>query len=147
MSRTGNERKVTLSAAALAVEITVFLTLPGFLGLAAAAATPVAPEVVCRAAIGSLMHRDPKLYRVTATDSDVLLLSYVRRIDNFVWTYRCRIQGDRVIWASVPGRWRDGPNDEKISFEMTTDGKQLRIVNDRGGRSPTERLFDPDKLR
>jgi hypothetical protein len=133
-------------AAALVFQITALLALFGYLGLAAAA-PPLAPEVICRAAIGSLMDRDPKLFRVTRTDGDILFLSYVRPIDNFDWTYRCKIQGNRVIWASEPGRWREDPKDDKVSFGIVAGGKQLRIINDRGDGSSTKVLFDLDKLQ
>jgi hypothetical protein len=134
-------------AAAVVFQIAALL-LSGCLGFAVAAATPpIELEVICRAAIGSLMDRDPKVFRVTRTDGDILFLSYVRPIDNFDWTYRCKIQGNRVIWASEPGRWREDPKDDKVSFEIVAGGKQLRIINDRGDGSPTKELFDLDKIR
>jgi hypothetical protein len=74
------------------------LLLSACLGLTAAIAVPtLEQEVICRAAIGSLTDRDPKRFRVTLSDGDILFLSYVRPIDNFDWTYRCRIQGDRYL--------------------------------------------------
>jgi hypothetical protein len=57
------------------------------------------------------------------------------------------VQGNRVIWASEPGRWREGPKDDKISFEIVAGGKQLRIINDRGDGSSTKVFFDLDKLQ
>jgi hypothetical protein len=140
--------KVIRRAAALAFQITTLLLLfvrPGF--AEAAAAPALQPDVICRAAIGLLMDHDPKLFRVTRTDGDILFLSYVRPIDNFDWTYRCKIRGNRVIWASEPGRWRENPGDDKISFEIIADGKQLRIIDDRGDGSPTKVLFDLDRIR
>jgi hypothetical protein len=135
-------------AAAFAVRTVALLVLSGYPGFAVvAAAPPLEPEVICRAAIGSLMDRDPKLFRMTRTDGDVLFLSYVRPIDNFDWTYRCKIRGNRVIWASEPGRWREDPKDDKVSFEIVAGGKQLRIINDRGDGSPTKVLFDLDRIR
>lgn len=85
--------------------------------------------------------------QITRSDGDTLFLSYVRPIDNFVWDYRCRIEGNRVIWASEPGRWRDGPKDDKVSFEVVGDGRQLRIVDDHGDGSATTELFDRDKIQ
>jgi hypothetical protein len=133
-------------AAGSAVQIAALL-LSGYPGLAVAAAPALSPEVICRAAIGSLMDRDPKLLRLTRTDGDILFLSYVRPIDNFDWTYRCKIRGNRVIWASEPGRWRDDPKDDRVSFETVAGGKQLRIIDDRGDGSPTKVLFDLDRIR
>jgi hypothetical protein len=90
--------------------------------------------------------RDPKMMQVTLTTGDVLFLTYVRPIDNFVWNYRCRIEGNRVLWASEPGRWRDDPKDEKVFFEVIDGGKQLRIIEDHGDGSSTNQLFDRDTI-
>lgn len=121
--------------------------LSGCLAPPAVAAPPFAPEAICRTAIAAVMGRDPKIGRVTRTDGDVLFLSYVRPIDNFVWDYRCRIEGNRVIWASEPGRWREGPKDDKVFFEVVDGGKQLRIMEDHGDGSATNELFDRDKIQ
>jgi hypothetical protein len=51
-----------------------------------------------------------------------------------------------VVWASEPGRWRDGPKDEKVLFEDVGAGKQLRIIENRGDGSSINQLFDRDKI-
>jgi hypothetical protein len=58
---------------------------------------------------------------------DILFLTCVRPMDNFVWTYRCRIEGNRVVWATEPGRWRDDPKDDEVFFEVVGAGKELRL--------------------
>jgi hypothetical protein len=93
------------------------------------------------------MGRDPKIVQVTGTTDDVLFLSYVRPIDNFVWDYRCKIRGNRVIWASEPGRWREDPKDDKVFFEIVGGGRQLRIIEDHGDGSPTKELFNRDQIQ
>jgi hypothetical protein len=103
-------------------------------------------EAICRTAIASIMGRDPKMMQVTLTTGDVLFLTYVRPIDNFVWNYRCRVDGNRVLWASEPGRWRDDPKDEKVFFEVIDGGKQLRIIEDHGDGSSTNQLFNRDTI-
>ena len=110
------------------------------------AAESFEPEAICRAAIATIAGRDPKAMQVTRIAGDVLFLSYVRPIDNFVWTYRCRIEGNRVVWAYDPGRWRESPKDDKVSFEILGDGKQLRISDDHSDGSTTKELFDRDKI-
>lgn len=138
-------KKMIRQPVAFALQIAM---LSACLGLAAGAATsPPEPELICRAAIGSVTDHDPKVFRLTRTEGDILFLTYVRPIDNFDRTYRCRIKGNRVIWASEPGRWRENPTDAKISFEIVTDGQQIRIINDRGVRPPTKSVFDLDKVR
>ncbi len=110
-------------------------------------APPYAPEAICRTAIASIMGRDPRIVQVTRIAGDILFLSYVRPIDNFVWDYRCKIQGNRVIWASEPGRWREDPKDDKVFFEVVGDGKQLRIIDDHGDGSVTKELFERNQIQ
>jgi len=113
----------------------------------ASAAPSFEVETICRTAIASIMGRDPKIMQVTRTVGDVLFLTYVRPIDNFVWTYRCRIEGNRIVWASEPGRWRDDPKDDKVLFEDVGAGKQLRIIENHGDGSSTKQVFDRDTIR
>ena len=83
--------------------------------------------------------------QVTLTTGDVLFLTYVRPTDNFVWTYRCRIEGNRGVWATEPGRWRDDPEDDEVLFELVGAGKQLCIIDHRDG-SNTKQSFDRDTI-
>jgi hypothetical protein len=103
-------------------------------------------EAICRTAIASIMGRDPKMMQITLTTGDVLILTYTRPIDNFVWTYRCRLEGNHVLWAIEPGRWRDNPRDDKISFEVIDGGKQLLIIEVHSDGSTTKQLFDRDAI-
>jgi len=117
-------------------------------GMSPAAASPAfEAETICRTAIAAIMDRDPKTMKVTKNSDSVLILTYDRPIDNFIWTYRCRIDGNRVIWASEPGRWRDGPKDDKILFEVVDGGRQLRIIAIRRNGSRAQQLFDRDAIR
>ncbi|MDB5517335.1 MAG: hypothetical protein JWQ17_4093 [Tardiphaga sp.] len=118
-----------------------------FASLSPASATPsFEAEAICRTAIASMTDRDPKIMQVSRTDGDVLFLTYVRPIDNFVWTYRCRIEGNRVVWATEPGRWREDPKDNEILFEVVDGGKQLRIIENHRDGSTTRQLFNRDKI-
>ncbi len=105
------------------------------------------PEAICRTAIGAIMGRDPKIVQVTRVAGDILFLSYVRPIDNFVWDYRCKIEGNRVVWASEPGRWREDPKDGTVFLEIVGDGKQLRIIENHGDGSATKELFERDQIQ
>jgi hypothetical protein len=135
-------------ARSFAYQIAVVAALSGCPALAVADAAPsFEPEAICRTAVASIMGRNPKLVRVTRIAGDVLFLSYVRPLDNFVWDYRCKIEGNRVIWASEPGRWREDPKDDKVFFEVVEGGKQLRIIEDDGDGSPTKELFERDQIQ
>jgi hypothetical protein len=130
-----------------AYQIGLVAALSGYLAPSVACAAPLyEPEAICRTAIASIMGRDPKLVRITRTDGDVLFLSYLRPIDNFVWDYRCKIRGNRVIWASEPGRWREEPKDDKVFFEIV-GGKQLRIIENHRDGSATKELFERDQIQ
>jgi len=102
---------------------------------------------ICRTAVAAMTDRDPKIMQVTRTVGDVLFLAYARPIDNFVWDYRCKIEGNRVVWASEPGRWRDDPKDHKVFFEIVGGGEQLRIIEDQGDGSATKELFERDQIQ
>jgi hypothetical protein len=101
---------------------------------------------ICRTAVAAITDRDPKIMQVTRTAGDVLFLAYARPIDNFVFTYRCRVDGNRVMWASEPGRWRDAPKDDKLLFEVVGRGKQLRIIVSHRDGSLAKREFDRDAI-
>ena len=135
-------------ARSFAYQIAALAALSGYPAFSVAdAASSFEPEAICRTAIASIMGRDPKIVRVTRVAGDVLFLSYVRPLDNFVWDYRCKIQDNRVVWASEPGRWREDPKDEKVFFEIVGDGRQLRIIEDHGDGSATKELFERDQIQ
>jgi hypothetical protein len=101
-------------------------------------------HAICRTAIAALMDRDPKLVQATDASDGTVVLTYARPFDNFVFTYRCRIDGDRVVWADEPGRWRDGPKDAKVSFEVIGAAERLRIIVSRVNGTTAQQLFDRD---
>lgn len=82
---------------------------------------------VCRATIGALNGRDPGIIQVTSVENDMAYVSYVRPDDGKVWKSRCRVDGDRVLWVAMdlsgpgsgPGRWRNDPEDEMITYAIT----------------------------
>jgi hypothetical protein len=99
-------------------------------------------KTICRTAIAAIMDRDPKLVQATDAPDGVVVLTYARPFDNFVFTYRCQIEGDRVVWADEPGRWRDGPKDAKVYFEVAAE--RLRIIVSRVNGTTAQQLFDRD---
>jgi hypothetical protein len=105
-------------------------------------------KAICRTAIAAITGRDVKLFQATdAPEGDgVIALTYARPFDNFVWAYHCRLEGNRVIWADEPGRWRQEAKDDKITFEIVGDGAQLRIIKTPLNRPATQELFDRDKI-
>ena len=122
------------------------LAFPVLIALMAAASASQAFETkaICRTAIAVVMDRDPKLVQAQDAPEGVVVLTYARPFDNFVFTYRCRLDGDRVVWADEPGRWRDGAKDARVSFEVAGTGDRFRIIVSRANGPTLEQLFDRD---
>ena len=112
----------------------------------ASAEGPFEAKAICRTAIAAITGRDLKLFQATDAPDGVIALTYVRPFDNFVWAYHCRLEGNRVIWADEPGRWRQDAKDDKLFFEVVGAGAQLRIIKTRVDGSTTQELFDRDKI-
>src|SRR6478752_9389396 len=99
-------------------------------------------RAICRTAIAAITGRDLKLFQATDAPDGVVALTYARPFDNFVWAYHCRLEGNRVIWADEPGRWRQEAKDDRIFFEVVGAGAQLRIIRNPVKGSSTEEVFD-----
>ena len=123
-----------------------FFVFPILLALtpAASADSTFETKAICRTAIAVVMDRDPKLLQATDAPDGVVVLTYARPFDNFVFTYRCRLEGDRVVWADEPGRWRDDAKDPRVSFEVAGTGDRLRIIVSRANGPTLDQLFDRD---
>ena len=129
-------------------------SFPRWLAVAISMAAPTAASAepafdaraICRTAIASITGRDLKLFQATDAPDGIVALTYARPFDNFVWAYHCRLEGNRVIWADEPGRWRQEAKDDKIFFEVVGTGAQLRIINAHVNGSTTQELFDRDKI-
>lgn len=79
---------------------------------------------ICRAGIAATMGRDPKIVHVDEETDGMVILSYRRQDDNSLWQYRCKVSGNRLIWASKNGRWR---TEDKITYQINDLAKNLTI--------------------
>lgn len=83
--------------------------------------TPAETASVCKAAIAELFGHSPKIMK-TAPFQGVTRVLYRRPDDGKLWTNDCKLQGHQIMWRSVdviPGRWRDHPADEVLTFKVT----------------------------
>ena len=112
----------------------------------ASAEPPFESKAICRAAMAAITGRDVKLFQATDAPDGTIALTYARSFDNFVWAYHCRLEGNRVIWADEPGRWRQDAKDDKILFESVGGGTQLRITKTPANGPAAQELFDRSKL-
>ena len=115
--------------------------------LSAASAEPAfEAKAICRAALASITGRDLKLFQAADAPDGTIALTYARPFDNFVWAYHCRLEGNRVIWADEPGRWRQEAKDDRIFFEVVGAGAQLRIIRNPVNGPATQELFDRERI-
>ena len=98
--------------------IAIAATVSGLAASSVLAETKVPQDKVCKAAVAAIMGRDAKIIKIDKQDGAVTHLSYVRPNDGTLWKYRCKLEGNRVIWASDTGRWRTDPLDEEILFKV-----------------------------
>ena len=101
-------------------------------------------KTICRAAMAVITGRDLKLFQAKDDPDGTIALTYARAFDNFVWAYHCRLEGNRVIWADEPGRWRQDAKDDRISYEVV--GTQLRITRTPVNGVATHEEFDQGKF-
>jgi predicted NAD/FAD-dependent oxidoreductase len=63
----------------------------------------------CRAAIASVMGREPSIIRIVSRADDVVRVGYTRD-DGTKWQNECRVTGNKVEWRTYEngrsGRWR-----------------------------------------
>lgn len=118
------------------------LTLMIFGGSAQAAEIGV--NEICRAAIGTLFHHDPRTIKIDRVEEGISYLSYVRVDDGTLWSYRCKIEGNQVIWASDTGRWRTHSLDEQVIYELDQDRQNLKIELKYSSGSSTKSSFSSD---
>ena len=90
-------------------------------------AADIGVNEICRAAIGVLMQHDPSTIKTDKFDQGISYLSYVRPDDGTLWTYRCKVLGNQVNWASDVGRWRTDMLDEQLTYELDQDRQNLKI--------------------
>ncbi|MDZ4066856.1 MAG: hypothetical protein U1E06_08365 [Tabrizicola sp.] len=102
---------------------------------------------VCRGAVAALNGRDPAIIKVEQIENGVAYVGYERPDDGKVWKNRCRVDGDRVIWASVdldgpgsgPGRWRTHADDEIVTYAL--DGPTVKVRIGYGDGSGSEEAY------
>jgi hypothetical protein len=99
---------------------------------------------ICRATVAAVMGRDPAIVKVERTDNGVVRLYYFRPDDGKRWDYRCKVEGQKVVWATAEGRWRTHSQDETIQFVST--GEVLTIEQRFTDGSKSTKAFTAKQL-
>ena len=86
---------------------------------------------ICRASISLMMNRDITIISAKVLPDNIIQASYIRPEDGTEWKWACRFEGNRMIWAGYPwgemGRWRTHPKDEKFTYDIKTDGVNIKL--------------------
>lgn len=91
-----------------------------------AVGTQLTQEQVCKAAIATIMGRDPGIVRGYYEEGGVTYLAYQRPDDGKLWKYKCRLDGRTVLWGMADGRWRNHSLDGTVSFERAAQSLVIR---------------------
>lgn len=84
----------------------------------------------CKMAISKLMGKPTSIMTATITPDSYFRVTYKRPDDGKTFKNECRFDGNSIVWRGVdifapgegPGRWRDNPADERITWSKV-DGK------------------------
>lgn len=93
---------------------------------------------VCKAAIAIEMGRDTSTMK-TEEDGNIPVISYVREDDLQRFVYRCKFNGNQVIWAAYFeeerswGRWRDSAGFGDATIKFAVAGSDLLMKSDQSG--------------
>lgn len=84
-------------------------------------------QQICIAGIARTMGRPPSIIKVSSIKGAITYLYYYRPDDGTRWAYRCKLDGNKVIWAGAEAsdRWRVHKYDSKITF--TVSGNTIKI--------------------
>ncbi len=102
------------------------------------------PTQICKAGIAVVMGRDPGTMKIDRVQKDVVFLSYVRAGDRKRWTYKCKLEGQKILWGADDGRWRTHPADSVITFD--TETASLMVVERFSDGSSTKKTFTVQQL-
>lgn len=101
-------------------------------------------EQICKAGVAALMGRSPTIMKTTKKEGGIAFFHYIRQDDGSKWSYRCKVEGARVVWASDTGRWRTHPDDEKVTYRVS--GESLEIIQTLADGSKIGEKFTKSQL-
>ena len=99
---------------------------------------------ICKAGIAKIMGRDPTIIKIDRVANDAIYLSYVRQDDQSKWKYKCKLEGNRIIWGSDTGRWRSHPMDSKVTFKVT--GNSITVTDSFSDGSSSSETYSLDQV-
>ena len=87
---------------------------------------PFTEVEVCRAGIATTMLKPLSIVKYDGSEPNVHYLHYIRQSDGTRWEFRCKLEGNNIVWATDTGPWRKRTYDSDIKFRVT--GSDLVIT-------------------
>jgi hypothetical protein len=112
----------------------------------ASAQSPVSSNEICLAGLATITSRAPSIMSLRP-EADFLWVTYTRPSDKKVWSYRCRVSGNRIEWADEAGNWRDKVHSTLVTFEIIDGGKAIKVTEDFRDGSKTDKTYSRSRLR
>ncbi|GGX76882.1 hypothetical protein GCM10007160_00030 [Litchfieldella qijiaojingensis] len=78
--------------------------------------TMVPNSSLCKAGIATIMGRNPRIMNAQSA-GEITYISYTRD-DGNSYTYKCKIEGNRIHWGNKVGRWRVHSADSKVFYQV-----------------------------
>lgn len=85
----------------------------------AAETSGVSHKKICAAGIAATMGKPASIMNSTEAGGGVVTVSYERPSDGSLWSYKCKVSGNMIVWGNLDGRWRTGPDDSVITFMVS----------------------------
>jgi len=103
---------------------------------------------ICKSAISMIFGRPESSISIKEVSGDMYDLSYYRQ-DGDLFQYACRVADGRAEWAGYfdgkRGRWRNGLDDDKISWAPLEDGT-VEVTISIHGHVTNRRIIDDRKI-
>ncbi len=104
--------------------------------------------LVCQAVVAAMMGHPIEIVHVERVRNGEADVRYNRPNDGTLWRTRCRMEAGAVVWRTIDafgpgsglGRWRNGPNDSRITVAIRENA--LRVVEAYPDGSASQREFD-----
>jgi hypothetical protein len=139
------EREVRMSSVGKTCRFATAVLSAGAIATDLSAAEPrFTPTQICKAGIALVMGRDPATMKIERVQKKVVFLSYFRAGDRKRWTYKCKLEGRRILWGADAGRWRTHPADSVVTFDDATTW--LTVVERFGDGSSARKTFTVQQL-
>ena len=97
---------------------------------------------ICKATAAMTFGHAYKIVKLDRIDEGIAYVHYLRPSDSSRWAIKCKLESDKVVWASdnpeSTGRWRNDPADVVITFSIHDNKLNLKQVHSDGsGESKT----------